>query len=92
MPEPGVFPLKLYEYLACGLPVVGCGLPSTEGRIEEGLYVHTAGRAEAVTRACEQALKWEGYLKKRREAAKDEDWQEKFKALPFAVRGGGEGG
>lgn len=48
------FPLKLYEYLAAGKPVVATGLPSLEGM--EPDVVLAAGRLEAVVEAVSAAL------------------------------------
>ena len=53
----GVFPLKLYEYLACGKPVVGCGLPSTVHCQSEGVYEHVKNDLEAFAAACDRAIR-----------------------------------
>ena len=47
-----IFPMKLYEYLAAGLPVVATGLPSLEG-IADVMLVEGP---DAVVQAIEQAL------------------------------------
>lgn len=50
----GSLPLKLWEYLAAGLPVVARALPNLEGR--ESLGVRTAADPEAFGRAVREAL------------------------------------
>lgn len=49
----GVFPMKVYEYLAAGLPVVATALPSISDRTIPGVTLASPqGFAEAVARAC----------------------------------------
>lgn len=77
----GVFPLKLFEYLAAGLPVVGCGLPSTEGYARDGIYIHTRAETTAFAAACEQALSWADHAEARASRislARAADWRGKF--------------
>lgn len=74
----GVFPLKLFEYLAAGLPVVGCGLPSTMGHEAEGVYVHTAATPEPLLDACRRALDWTADRERRIQIALSNDWEERF--------------
>ncbi|MFA5367028.1 MAG: glycosyltransferase [Dehalococcoidia bacterium] len=77
----GVFALKLFEYLACGLPVVGCGLPSTEKYNRDKIYIHTASDPAQFAAACERAISWAGDRESeisRIELAKEADWQRKF--------------
>ncbi len=76
-----VFPLKLFEYLACGLPVVGCGLPSTVAHVGEGLYLHTDNCAESYIAGCATALKWHKQDKRRLVAAEAAGWQNKFRKM-----------
>jgi glycosyltransferase involved in cell wall biosynthesis len=47
-----IFPMKVYEYLAAGLPVIATGLPSLEGIADVALVEGV----EAAVRAIEQAL------------------------------------
>jgi glycosyltransferase involved in cell wall biosynthesis len=47
----GVFPMKVYEYLAAGLPVVTTPLPSLEGVEEVTVATGAAGVAAALERA-----------------------------------------
>jgi teichuronic acid biosynthesis glycosyltransferase TuaH len=77
----GVFPLKLFEYFAAGLPVVGCGLPSTVRYASDGAYIH--GRADAATfvDACELAMVWTSGAEKRRAVARSHDWHGKFEQM-----------
>jgi len=51
-----VFPIKFYEYLSQGIPVVGCGLPSTARHSREGIYAHV--EREQFGEACKRALSW----------------------------------
>jgi teichuronic acid biosynthesis glycosyltransferase TuaH len=51
-----VFPLKFFEYMGSGLPVVGCGLPSTEKYNNKGIYAHTIDDYHVFIDACEKAL------------------------------------
>ncbi len=79
-----VFPLKLFEYLAAGLPVVGCGVPETGRYSAEGVYLHVA-RAGFIG-ACEAALAWTGiddeaFRKSRKELAARADWEKKFDCM-----------
>lgn len=73
-----VFPLKFHEYLASGLPVVGCGLPATERYAQEGIYLHTSSRPSEFSNACEQALSWKNDTKSRKEIATQADWNVKL--------------
>ncbi|MBD2845922.1 glycosyltransferase [Paenibacillus sp. IB182496] len=83
----GVFPLKFFEYLAAGLPVVGCGLPSTLHYCEEGIYEHTENDAVRFVEACERALAWGDHYKDQRLAlAKEADWEKKFQTMWDLVR------
>ncbi|MFC6752985.1 glycosyltransferase [Halorubrum tibetense] len=76
-----VFPLKFHEYLASGLPVVGCGLPSTERYVEDGIYLHTAVQSCAFADACSTALSWENTTTGKKELAQCADWTPKVKRI-----------
>lgn len=77
-----VFPLKLYEYLAAGLPVVGCNLPSTVKYGQDMIYLHTDTRE--FIGACQEALSWEkneDIIKKRTQLAQEADWTIKLQYI-----------
>lgn len=87
----GVFPLKLYEYLAAGIPVVGCGVPSTIKCVEEGLYLHVEHDINKFSAACEKALGWgreKDLVDHRRAIAQQADWKNKFAYMLSMVREG----
>jgi teichuronic acid biosynthesis glycosyltransferase TuaH len=74
-----VFPLKFYEYLAAGIPVVGCGLPSTNKYSFDGVYKHV--QTEAFIDACTEVIgtKMEiSAINKRIELARESCWNDKF--------------
>ncbi|GAE26267.1 teichuronic acid biosynthesis glycosyltransferase TuaH [Halalkalibacter wakoensis JCM 9140] len=85
----GVFPLKFFEYLAGGLPIVGCGLPSTNNYIEDGVYEHVKSETELFIAACERALnsKSEENKSRRLALAKQADWVKKFEKMWGIVNG-----
>jgi len=72
-----VFPLKLFEFLAAGKPVVGSNLPSTKNCIAEGIYIHLEGnQAVEFVEACDQFEK-ENEPKRiveRQNIARERDW------------------
>ena len=79
-----VFPLKLFEYLAVGLPVVGCGLPSTGKHVADGVYSHTRGEVGQFAEACGSALSWSQDSESRSvriDLAAKADWQKKFEFM-----------
>lgn len=79
----GVFPLKFFEYLACGLPVVGCGLPSTTGYAAESIYYYLADNDPSdFIAACERALECrDSNIPERMAAARSADWAEKLQQI-----------
>lgn len=77
----GVFPLKFFEYLSCGLPVVGCGLPSTKSYEKDGVYIHTKAHSEDFIDACTKALNWTNFKKERIKIAEKAKWIEKLKFI-----------
>jgi teichuronic acid biosynthesis glycosyltransferase TuaH len=79
----GVFPLKFYEYLASGLPVVGCGLPSTEHCVADDVYEHVENEAQDFIDACKRVIDCENpFMQERRlEAAKEADWNTKLEYM-----------
>jgi glycosyltransferase involved in cell wall biosynthesis len=68
------FPLKLYEYLAAGKPVVACGLPELVGMEPD---VQVADGAVAFARAVEAALERNGEAdqNRRQEIAARNSWE-----------------
>ena len=75
-----VFPIKYYEYLSQGIPVVGCGLPSTEIHNQKGIYLHV--ERKHFDQACEEALLWsknnKPYFQERVKLADAAIWDNKF--------------
>lgn len=74
-----VFPIKLFEYLAAGLPVIGCGLPSTDKYAEEGIYKHVD--ANFFLKGCQEVLAWsknDYFVKRRKHLAQSMNWETKF--------------
>jgi teichuronic acid biosynthesis glycosyltransferase TuaH len=76
-----VFPLKFYEYLASGLPVVGCGLPSTERYTQKGIYVHTSNQLSDFSDACAEVLAGNDDTEARKEIAAEADWESKLNRI-----------
>ncbi|WP_077736078.1 teichuronic acid biosynthesis protein TuaH [Bacillus sonorensis] len=77
-----VFPLKLFEFLAAGKPVVGLNLPSTEKVQKEHIYRHIAGSdMRAFTKACEELEMSHddpSLTELRKKTAKEKDWHQLF--------------
>jgi len=77
----GVFPLKFFEYLASGIPVVGCGLPSTKKYEQKGVYIHTKSNPSKFSKAINKTLNWNDKTIERKEIAKKADWKNKIKFI-----------
>ncbi|MGD6967744.1 glycosyltransferase [Rossellomorea vietnamensis] len=76
-----VFPLKLFEYLAVGVPIVGMGLPSTTKYEKEGLFYYAHTKAEFIEN-CEKAVSIRYEQEKARISyAEENDWDEKFGSM-----------
>ena len=77
-------PVKLYEYLAAGLPVVASPLPELE-RFKD--WVQVAGTPEEFTRALETALEREspGLAQERKKAVRVHTWARRFYDLHSAI-------
>jgi glycosyltransferase involved in cell wall biosynthesis len=75
------FPLKLYEYLAAGKPVVATGLPALADIDPE--VVLTAGRADDVAAAIEAALSRssEDARERRMSLAAQNTWESRVEKL-----------
>ncbi|MGH3387153.1 MAG: glycosyltransferase, partial [Nocardioidaceae bacterium] len=78
-----VFPLKLFEFLAAGKPVVGTNLPSTASYAEPNVYSHLlAAGADEVVAACESVVDADaGFVGRRREVARTRDWADVFREM-----------
>jgi teichuronic acid biosynthesis glycosyltransferase TuaH len=85
----GVFPLKLFEYLAAGLPVIGCNLPSTAGYQDQGVYSLTSSDVDSFRGRCEEALGWNSGEEKSRRArvAVRAEWSSRFREMTEMVLG-----
>jgi glycosyltransferase involved in cell wall biosynthesis len=86
-----VDPVKLYEALAMGLPVVARRLPETERWAEPLVYLYDdpAGFVRQVRRAVEERSP--ELARERRRVAEGESWDRRADALLRAVGGLGEG-
>jgi glycosyltransferase involved in cell wall biosynthesis len=82
-----IFPMKVYEYLAAGLPVVSTPLPSLEG--VEGLV--TANDAPATAAAIEQLLADDGpeARAERARIAEGHSWDARIDEIAEALNGRG---
>lgn len=76
-------PVKLYEYLAAGKPVVASGLPE----IKDLLFVRLAGTPEEFEDAIATGLHQDSpaLQQQRREFARQNTWQERFAAYDQAI-------
>ena len=79
------FPLKLYEYLAAGKPVVASGVPELAGMEPD---VVLADGARAFVEAVQDALKHDGEADqlRRRQLADRNSWETKTERLVELVR------
>jgi glycosyltransferase involved in cell wall biosynthesis len=78
-----VFPMKVYEYLAAGLPVVSTALPSLDG-VEQ--VARAAGATEVVERVeCELAANDEEARRARSEAAASHSWDARLAEIAAAI-------
>jgi glycosyltransferase involved in cell wall biosynthesis len=91
-----IFPMKVYEYLAAGLPVVATPLPALAGIAE----VATAPDAEGIAHLLEKAIADDSPERRaeRSRAAATHSWERRLKeiaaaveALPAKPRRGGDG-
>jgi len=78
-----ISPLKLFEYIASGLPAVGCGLPMTLKYEKSGIYTHCIGNEELIINECKKMLiKDSDQMKKLRELeAKNHSWEQKLEFI-----------
>ncbi|ANS76049.1 hypothetical protein AWM70_16890 [Paenibacillus yonginensis] len=78
----GVFPLKFFEYLAGGLPVVGCGLPSTIHYVEKHIYEYSENNIDFFIEACQRAVEDRRVsIDRRKSLARSADWNQKFELI-----------
>ncbi len=80
-----IFPMKVYEYLAAGVPVVATPLPSLQG--VSGIA--TAADAAGIAAAIEQALAASGeqHRRERSEQASKHSWDKRLDEIGAAVLG-----
>jgi glycosyltransferase involved in cell wall biosynthesis len=78
-----VFPMKVYEYLAAGLPVVSTPLPALAGLAE----VATAPDAEGIARLLEDAIASDSPARRaeRSRAAAAHSWERRLEEIAAAV-------
>jgi glycosyltransferase involved in cell wall biosynthesis len=81
-------PLKLYEYLAAGKPVVSTEMPEARkfpGSVRVGAsYTEFLSACEAVLRSLPES---KGIIEKRLETASEHSWQNRFQALNGVLAG-----
>lgn len=78
-----VSPLKMFEYLAAGIPVVGIGVPTTEKYHQPGVYSYAKSDLEFISE-CLKSIKLrksESFIQERLKAAKKQDWEEKLSLM-----------
>nr|WP_155113557.1 glycosyltransferase [Metabacillus mangrovi] len=83
-----VFPLKMFEFLAAGVPSVGANLPSTEKFAQKGIYEYQTGRDhEEFISHCEELLNSESpeLRAQRVELARSQDWSIIFNKMLHKV-------
>ncbi len=78
-----VFPMKVYEYLAAGLPVVATPLPALAGLAE----VATATDAEGLARLLEEAIAGDSPARRteRSRAAAAHSWEQRLEEIAAAI-------
>jgi glycosyltransferase involved in cell wall biosynthesis len=78
-----VFPMKVYEYLAAGLPVLATPLPALEGLEEVG----TVATAEELVSACERELTADSPERRRERsrAAASHSWEARIEEIERAL-------
>lgn len=84
----GISPIKLYEYLAAGKPVVGTALPEVDCLARQGIVRSATTHSEFIT-ACRAALQESrdlGRVRARRDYARANSWMARWTALEDAIR------
>ncbi len=85
-----VSPLKLFEYLASGIPAVGVGVPATRNCCRDGLYYYGDQGTDHFVEQCRKAIQVssdEEYRRMRQETARSHDWAQKFRYMVDTVLG-----
>jgi glycosyltransferase involved in cell wall biosynthesis len=82
-----VFPMKVYEYLAAGLPVLATPLPALQGTAAIDFVAGAAELVEAVER--EQLLDTPERRRERSDAAVGHSWEARIAEIEQAIPGGG---
>ena len=85
----GSFPMKFYEYLACGKPVVATKLPAFAQYAENPEIVRLAANHEEFLAAIETALaeeRDEAVIKRRIDQALDNDWERRLVQIGTEAR------
>lgn len=78
-----VSPLKMFEYLAAGIPVVGIGVPTTEKYQQSGVYSYAKSDLEFISE-CLKSIKFrnsDSLIQERQIVAKKQDWEEKLSLM-----------
>jgi glycosyltransferase involved in cell wall biosynthesis len=78
-----IFPMKVYEYLAAGLPVVATALPA----LADVPAVATAGDAEGIAQLLDEALADDGPERRteRSRAAASHSWERRLEEIAAAI-------
>jgi len=78
-----IFPMKVYEYLAAGLPVVATPLPALAGRVEVAIASDAAGMAAAL----DEALLHDSPQRRaeRSAAAASHSWDRRLEEIAAAI-------
>jgi glycosyltransferase involved in cell wall biosynthesis len=79
-----IFPMKVYEYLAAGLPVIATGLPSLAGISDVGLVEGVAAAVEAIERSL--ATDSADRRRARSAAVRGNSWEARLAEIGAALR------
>ena len=80
----GIFPIKLYEYIACGVPIVSINLPATEEISKMTRFYKYVDGKEHFLSSCDRLLATtmtDQEKKEYRKLAKQSDWTNVFKTI-----------
>jgi glycosyltransferase involved in cell wall biosynthesis len=80
-----IFPMKVYEYLAAGLPVVATGLPALRDVPEIALVEGVEATVAALQRAL--ATDTSERRRERSDAAQEHSWEERLREIAAALGG-----